>query len=106
MTSETKHAPAGSHRVRDSGGLVAVVPYLAVMVAVGVGLLIAWSQGSAGGGRGAVVSGIAVLAGAFLRLALPARLVGLLGTRKRAADVITLTVIGVGLIAAGLVLPR
>jgi len=106
MTSETKHPPAGGHRVRADGGVAAVIAYLVVMVGVAVGLFVAWSQGSAGGGRGAVVSGIAVLVGAFLRLALPARLVGLLGTRKRAADVVTLTVIGAGLIAAGLVLPR
>jgi hypothetical protein len=42
---------------------------------------------------------------ALVRLALPARLAGLLGTRKRVTDVITLAALGAGLIVAGLVLP-
>src|ERR1700689_1946732 len=106
MTSETKHASAGNHRAGDDdGGIVGVIPYLVVLVCVVAGLYIAWSQGSAGG-KGAVVGGVALLIAALVRLALPARLVGLLGTRKRATDVLTLAVIGAGLIIAGLVLPR
>jgi hypothetical protein len=110
MTSETKHA-AGNHRSRDNGGdggdggIVGVIPYVVVLVCAVVGLYIAWRQGSAGGGRGAVVVGIALLVAAGARLALPARLVGLLGTRKRVTDVLTLAVLGVGLVVAGLVLP-
>jgi DUF3017 family protein len=106
MTSETKHASAGHHRARDDGGIVGVIPYLVVLVCVVAGWYIAWSQGSAGGGRGAVVGGIALLVAALVRLALPARLAGLLGTRKRVTDVLTLAVLGAGLIIAGLVLPR
>jgi hypothetical protein len=105
MTSETKHAPAGSHRARDDGGIVAVIPYLVVLVCVLGGLYIAWRQG-AEGGRGAVVGGVALLVAALVRLVLPARLVGLLGTRKRVTDVLTLAALGVGLIVAGLVLPQ
>ena len=106
MTSETKHAPAGGHRARDDGGIVAVIPYLVVLVCVVGGLYIAWSQGSNGGGTGAVVGGVALLVAALVRLALPARLVGLLGTRKRVTDVLTLAVLGIGLIIVGLVLPQ
>ena len=107
MTSESKHASAGHHhRARDDGGVVGAIPYLVVLVCVVAGWYIAWSQGSAGGGRGAVVGGIALLVAALVRLALPAKLVGLLGTRKRATDVVTLAVFGAGLIIAGLVLPR
>jgi hypothetical protein len=109
MTSETKHASAGNHRARDDGGdggVVGVIPYLVVLVCLVAGWYIAWSQGSAGGGRGAVVGGIALLVAALVRLALPAKLVGLLGTRKRVTDVLTLAVLGAGLIIAGLVLPR
>jgi Protein of unknown function (DUF3017) len=105
MTSEIKHASTGNHRVRNDGGIVGVIPYLVVLVCVLAGLYIAWSQGSAGG-KGAVVGGIALLIAALVRLALPARLAGLLGTRKRVTDVLTLAVIGAGLIIAGLVLPR
>jgi hypothetical protein len=105
MTSETKHAPAGSHRARDDGGIVGVIAYLLVLVCVVAGWYIAWNEGSAGG-RGAVVAGVALIVAALARLVLPARLAGLLGTRKRATDVLTLTVLGAGLIVAGLVLPQ
>ena len=105
MTSETKHASAGNHRARDDGGIVGVIPYLVVLVCVVAGWYIAWNEGSAGG-RGAVVGGAALLIAAVARLVLPTRLVGLLGTRKRVTDVLTLTVLGVGLIVAGLVLPQ
>ena len=93
MTSETKHASAGSHRARDDGGIVGVIPYLVVLVCVVAGWYIAWDEGSAGG-RGAVVAGVALLIAAVARLALPARLVGLLGTRKRVIDVVTLAALG------------
>ena len=109
MTSESKHASARDHRARDhahDGSIVPVIPYLTVLVWAAAGIYIAWREGSAGGGQGAVVGGVALLAGALLRLALPARLVGLLGTRKRATDVLTLTVLGAGLIIAGLIVPR
>jgi hypothetical protein len=79
---------------------------LAVIVVAVAGVYIAWRQGSAGGGEGGVVGGVALLAAAVARLLLPARLVGLLATRKRVTDVITLTVLGASLLIAGLVLPR
>jgi hypothetical protein len=106
MTSESKHASAKDHHARDDGSIVVVIPYLTVLVCAVAGVYIAWRQGPAGGGQGAVVGGVALLAGALLRLALPARLVGLLGTRKRGTDVLTLAVLGAGLIIAGLVLPH
>jgi len=106
MTPESKHGSARDQHAGDDGSIVAVIPYLAVLVCAVAGVYLAWRQGSAGGGQGAVVSGIALLGGALLRLALPTRLAGLLGTRKRATDVLTLTVLGAGLIIAGLVLPR
>ena len=91
---------------REDRSIVGVVPYLAVLVCAVVGVYIAWREGSAGGGDGAAVLGAALLAAAVARLLLPARLAGLLATRKRATDVLTLTVFGVGLLVAGLVLPR
>src|ERR1700678_771509 len=107
MTSETKHASAGNHRAGDDdGGIVGVIPHLVVFVCVVAGWYIAWHKGSAGRGGGAVGGGVALLTAAIARLVLPARLVGLLGTRKRVPDVLTLTVLGAGLIVAGLVLPQ
>jgi hypothetical protein len=83
-----------------------MIPYLGVLVCMLAGVYIAWRQGSAGGGWGGVVCGLALLAAAVIRLVLPARLIGLLAMRKRAIDVLTLTIFGVGLLVAGLVLPR
>lgn len=106
MTSESKHASGRDNGARQHGGVVGAIPYLAVLLCALTGVYIAWRGGSADGGRGAVVAGVALLIGAVARLALPSRLVGLLGTRKRALDVVTLAALGVGLVVAGLVLPR
>jgi hypothetical protein len=103
------HAPARTRgearRTREDASIVKVIPLLAVLVVVAAGVYIAWHQGSTGGGEGGVVGGAGLLAAAIARLLLPPRLVGLLATRKRATDVITLTALGVGLLVAGLVLP-
>jgi hypothetical protein len=93
-------------RARADRRIVAVIPYLAVLVVVAAGVYIAWRQGSAGGGRGGVIAGAALLAGAVIRMALPRRLAGLLASRHRVTDVLTLAVFGAGLLVAGLVLPR
>jgi hypothetical protein len=83
----------------------ALVPHLVVLICVAAGIYIAWHQGSHGGGRGAVVAGVALLVAAAVRLAVPTRLAGLLAVRHRATDVVTLVVLGVSLLTAGLVLP-
>jgi hypothetical protein len=97
-TVAAKHA-------REDGSIVGTIPYLAVLVCTIAGVYVAWHQGSAGGGRGGVVGGIALLVAAVVRLVVPARLAGLLGTRNRVIDVLTLAVFGGGLLIAGLVLP-
>jgi hypothetical protein len=87
-------------------GIVGTVVYLVVLGCAAVGVYISWHQGSIGGGKGGVVGGIALLLAALIRLVLPARLAGLLATRRRVTDVLTLTIFGTGLLVAGLVLPR
>ncbi len=93
-------------RARDDGSFVATIPYLAVLACTIAGVYLAWREGSVGGGQGGVVGGVTLLAAAGIRLVLPARLAGLLSNRKRATDVITLAVIGTGLLVVGLILPR
>ena len=93
-------------RARRDRRIVGIIPYLAVLVVVAAGVYIAWRQGSAGGGRGGVIAGVALLAGAAIRMALPRRLAGLLASRHRVTDVLTLAVLGASLLVAGLVLPR
>jgi hypothetical protein len=99
-------ATAGAARSAEDASIVGVIPLVAVLVVATAGVYIAWRQGSAGGGEGGVIGGAALLAGAVVRLFLPARLAGLLATRKRATDVLTLAVFGAGLLVTGLVLPR
>ena len=104
--ASARHASESARRAREDARTVGVIPLLAVLVIVALGVYIAWRQGSAGGGVGGVVGGAALLATAVARLLLPARVVGLLATRKRATDVITLTAFGTCLLVVGLVLPR
>ena len=83
-----------------------MIPYLGVLVCAAVGLYVSWHQGSRGGGEGGVIAGAALLAAAGIRLVLPTKLAGLLASRRRVTDVLTLTAFGIGLLVAGLVLPR
>jgi Protein of unknown function (DUF3017) len=104
--ASARHANESARRAREDARTAGVTPLLAVLAIVAVGVYIAWHQGSAGGGVGGMVGGAALLAAAVARLLLPARLVGLLAIRKRAADVITLAAFGACLLVVGLVLPR
>jgi hypothetical protein len=83
-----------------------VIPYLAVLVGVIAGVYITWHQGSHGGGQGGVIAGAAFLVAAIIRLVLPAKLAGLLASRHRTNDVVTLVIFGASLLILGLVLPR
>lgn len=108
MSRHSRHAlrPAAASPGATAPGVVGVVTYLAVLVCVGAGVYIAWRQGSNGGGLGGVIAGSALLVAAIARLLLPRKLSGLLASRRRVTDVLTLTVFGAGLLIAGLVLPR
>jgi hypothetical protein len=74
-------------------GLIRQLPLLAVLVAVGVGLLLVtfdhWR-------RGLVVVGLALVGAALLRLLLPVRRVGFLAVRSRPVDVVLMA--GAGLV--------
>lgn len=89
----------------ENASTAGIIPLLAVLIVTVAGVFVAWHLGSAGGGAGGVLAGVALLAGAAARLLLPPRLAGLLVVRKRATDVLTLTVCGIALIVVGLVLP-
>ncbi|MGZ4507748.1 MAG: DUF3017 domain-containing protein [Blastococcus sp.] len=74
-------------------GLIRQLPLLAVLVAVGVGLLLVtfdhWR-------RGLVVVGLSLVGAALLRLLLPVRRVGFLAVRSRPIDVVLMA--GTGLV--------
>jgi hypothetical protein len=95
-----------ARRAREEASIAKVIPLLAVVVVTAAGIYIAWLKGSAGGGEGGVVSGTGLLVAALARLLLPTQVVGLLATRSRTLDVVTLAAFGVCLLVAGLVLPR
>jgi hypothetical protein len=83
-------------------GLIRQLPLLAVIVAVGVGLLMVtfghWR-------KGLVVVGLALVGGALLRLLLPVRRVGFLAVRGRPVDVVLLAGAGLALAIIALAIP-
>jgi Protein of unknown function (DUF3017) len=85
--------------------MAGALSYGAILVCVAAGVYIAWHEGSRGG-KGGAIAGAALIVAAAVRLLLPPRLAGLFASRHRVTDVITLTVFGMGLLIAGLILPR
>ena len=83
-------------------GLVRQLPLLAVLIAVGVGLLLVtfeyWR-------RGLIVMGLALVGAAVLRLLLPVRRVGFLAVRSRPVDVVLLAGTGVVLTLFAVAIP-
>jgi hypothetical protein len=83
-------------------GLVRQLPLLAVLIAVGVGLLLVTFEHWR---RGLVVVGLALVGAALLRLLLPVRRVGFLAVRSRAVDVVLLAGTGFALTIIALAIP-
>jgi hypothetical protein len=90
--------------VRQSSARGQQIPY--IIVICGLAAALVWMRQSGQNARGGTlaVAGI-VLAAALARLLLPERRAGMLVTRSRLADVVILTALGAGVLAAGLVLP-
>lgn len=81
---------------------LAQLPYWVVLAGVAAGLLMIRTGGDAVRSGTLVVAG-ALLAGSLIRLVLPEGRVGLLKSRRRLADVAVMTVLGTGLLIAGLI---
>jgi hypothetical protein len=107
-------APRGPRGARRGGGAdhgrgveeerFGQLPYLAVMVGVGIALVII-SQGVHLVSSGTLVFAGVLLIAAMTRLVLPERRAGLLSSRRRLLDVAILGTLGIGLLVAGLVVP-
>jgi hypothetical protein len=83
-------------------GLLRQLPLLAVILTVAVGLaMVALEHWR----RGLVVIGVALMAGALLRLLLPVRRVGFLAVRSRPVDVVLLAGVGAAVVAVALAIP-
>ncbi len=83
-------------------GLLRQLPLLAVLLAVGVGLLMVTFEHWR---RGLVVVGLALVGAGVLRLLLPLRRLGFLAVRSRPVDVVLLAGVGVTLTAFALAIP-
>ena len=83
-------------------GLLRQLPLLAVLLAVGVGLLMVTFEHWR---RGLVVVGLALVGAGVLRLLLPLRRLGFLAVRSRPVDVVLLVGVGGTLTAFALAIP-
>lgn len=106
-----KHsARAAARQARDQAGRnrenrrrpLSQLPYWIVLTGIIAGLATMRGGGQAVRGGTLVIAG-ALLAGSVLRIVLPEGRAGMLGSRRRLADVAVLTVLGVGLLIAGLI---
>jgi Protein of unknown function (DUF3017) len=108
MAGKPSRGPAGPGRARaGSRGRAprgAAVPYLLVLLGCAGGFWWA-SRGGVHAVRGGTVAVAgAVFLAALARLVLPESRVGMLASRRRTTDVVTLAALGAGLLAAGLML--
>ena len=83
----------------------AQLPYL-VVLAVAIGALAwMWQGGTQRAREGTLALAGAMLIGALARLVLPEARAGMLASRRRLVDVVSLAALAIGLLVAGLVLP-
>jgi hypothetical protein len=88
--------PAGSR---------AWLAYLVVAGGVAAVLLWLWAGGTHAAKGGTLALAGALVVAALARLALPEGRAGLLASRKRVTDVVTLAALAAGLLVAGILLP-
>lgn len=81
------------------------LPYLLVLTAALGGLAWMWQGGTQQPRGGTLAVAVAMFAAAFARLVLPEERAGMLASRGRFIDVVTLAALATGLLVAGLVLP-
>jgi Protein of unknown function (DUF3017) len=97
-------AAAGAAAHGDRPGAVGWV-YLAVLGCVAADLAWFWAGGTHAARGGTLALAGAMFVAALARLALPESWAGLLASRKRRTDVVTLAALGTGLLAVALLSP-
>jgi hypothetical protein len=90
---------------RGQAGAGAGLAYPAVLAGVAAVLVWLWVGGGQAAKGGTLALAGVMFAAALARLVLPESRVGLLASRKRRTDVVTLTALATGLLVAGLLLP-
>ena len=81
------------------------LPYLVVLGCVALGLTWMWVGGAHAARGGTLTLAGAIFVAALARLVLPESRIGMLASRNRLTDVVTLAALAVGLLTAGLLLP-
>ena len=95
-------AAAGARR--DRPGAVGWLAYLVVLGLVAADLIWLWAGGAHAAKGGTLALAGAMFVAALARLVLPESRIGMLASRKRYIDVVTMAALGAGLLAAGLLL--
>ena len=94
--------PAARRGREGAGGWLA---YLVILVGLAAVLVWLWAGGAHAAKGGTLALAGVMFAAAIARLALPESRAGLLASRKRRTDVVTLAALATGLLVAGLLLP-
>jgi hypothetical protein len=90
---------------RGTEGTGGWLPYLLVLAGVAAVCAWLWVGGEHAAKGGTLALAGVMFAAALARLALPESRAGLLASRKRRTDVVTLAALATGLLVAGLLLP-
>ena len=92
-----------ANRGRDGAG--GWLPYLIIVAGVAAVCAWLWVGGTHAAKGGTLALAGAMFVAAFARLVLPESSAGLLASRKRVTDVVTMAALGIGLLAAVLLSP-
>ena len=105
MSRRTAGAGAAAAARRDRPGAAGWPAYLVVLGFVAADLVWLWAGGAHAAKGGTLALAGAMFVAAFARLVLPENGAGLLASRKRVTDVVTMAALGTGLLAAVLLSP-
>jgi hypothetical protein len=103
-TGPGRRSARARRRRRAAGGRGAQAPYVLVLAASAGALGWLWERGVHGVRGGTLALAGALFAAAIARLVLPESRLGMLASRKRFTDVITLATLATGLLVGGLLL--
>jgi Protein of unknown function (DUF3017) len=104
VTPQPPGRPAAVSR-RGRASTAGWFPYLMILAGLAAVLCWLWTGGTHAARGGTLALAGVMFAAALARLALPESRAGLLASRKRLTDVVTLAALATGLLAAGLLLP-
>jgi hypothetical protein len=96
--------PAGTGARQAAASRGGWLPYLVVLAIMAAGLVWTWAGGAHAAKGGTLALAGATFVAALARLVLPESRIGMLASRRRFTDVVTLAALGAGLLITGLLL--